>query len=162
MKPHHRYIAVISLAALTAALNVAPLRAASQMSMSKSMSDAPAHFKPKLSAYTTNHDFLVKIISLPHPIPYQKYFSIKFSVYDGHHPNKPLPKARLTMFAGMRHGLKHGFVHGMQSSPKIGDKKGVFPVDGMYFHMMGKWTLKVTVSDNGEKGIAYFNLPCCG
>jgi len=163
MKLHYRHSVIIVLAALTAAaLTSAPIRAASHMSMSKSMSDTPAHFKPKLSVYTTNHDFLIKITSLPHPIPYQKYFSMKFSVYDSHQPNKLLPKAKLKMFAGMRHGLKHGFAHGMQSAPKIGDKNGVFPINGMYFHMMGKWTLKVTVSDHGQKGIAYFDLPCCG
>jgi hypothetical protein len=123
--------------------------------------DIPAHFTPKLSAYTTNRQFLVKIDKLPDPIPYQKNFSLGFAVYDGSEPTKKLQDARLSVFAGMRHGLPHGFVHGMQTTPKIVDKDGVLMVDGMFFHMHGKWTLRTTVSEGDKQDVAYFDLPCC-
>jgi hypothetical protein len=122
----------------------------------------PAHFKLTRSAYTTNHAFLVKMTSLPSPIPYQDYFTLRFAVYDGHQPDRQLTDTGLALFAGMRHGMKKGFAHGMQSTPKIERKNGIFTVQGMHFHMMGKWTLKLTVSRAGRQGIAYFDLPCCG
>ena len=134
-----------------------PGRAMDQMPMS----DAPAHFKPTLSAYTASHEFFVKLIGLPDPIPYEKYFSLRFAVFDGRHPDNQLANASLTVLAGMRHGIQNGFAHGMQSSPKIATKDGIVTADGMYFHMMGKWTLAVTVKQAGQQGVAYFDLPCC-
>ena len=83
------------------------------------MSDGPSQFKPTISAYTTNHEFLAKLIKRPDPIPYQKYFALRFAIYGGQHPDKMLPKARLKVAAGMPHGMAHGFAHGMQSSPKL-------------------------------------------
>jgi hypothetical protein len=123
--------------------------------------DMPAHFTPKRSVYTTNHQFFVKLAELPDPIPYQKYFTVGFTVYDGNDPTKQLPNAHLTLFAGMRHGMPHGFAHGMQSSPKIVDTDGTLTAEGMYFHMLGKWTLRATVTEGGKQDIAYFDLPCC-
>ncbi|HTV88971.1 MAG TPA: hypothetical protein VME41_08150 [Stellaceae bacterium] len=126
------------------------------------MSKAPAHFAPTRQAYTTNHRFLVTLTAVPKPIPFEKYFDLRFAVYDTKHPAKPLPDAGLALFAGMRHGLKHGFAHGMNSTPKIVDRDGVVTVSGMYFHMMGPWTLKVAVHSGSDTGVAYFQLPCCG
>ncbi len=131
-------------------------------SMHMSMPEGPATFAPTRQAFTTNHELLVKLITLPSPIPYEKYFTIRFAVYDAAHPMVQIPSANIQLFAGMRHGLKHGFAHGMQSAPKIVDHGGVFTISGMYFHMMGPWTLKVTASGGGKNGVAYFQLPCCG
>lgn len=128
----------------------------------KMQMEAPADFAATRQAYTKNHDFLVKLVALPQPIPYEGYFDLRFAVYDGHHPTKQLTDADLTIEAGMRHGLTQGFAHGMQSSPKITKRNGEFTVSGMYFHMMGPWVLKMTVSDGGKQGVAYFRLPCCG
>lgn len=150
------------LAAVAAALFAAAPGSAAAAGKMTMADNGPAHFPPTRQAYTTNHDFLLKLVTLPQPIPYQKYFTIEFAVYDGHHPEQRLHNVKLSMFAGMRHGLKHGFRHGMDSSPKIIDHDGMFRIEGMYFHMMGKWTLKLTVAQPGRKGIAYFNLPCCG
>lgn len=165
----NRLVPLITLAAtvsLLAAQGAAVAHPAQMQSPSASASmdmadSGPAHFKPTRQAYTSNHDFLVKLIKLPQPIPYQKYFKISFEVFNGHHPSQLLKKAKLSIFAGMRHGLKHGFAHGMDSSPKIINHNGAFTVEGMYFHMMGRWTLKVTATDAGKTGIAYFDLPCC-
>jgi len=132
------------------------------MKMAMPMSDAPAHFKPTRAAYTTDHRFLIKLLSLPSPIPYQQYFTIRLAVYQGHPPHKRLAGVPLDLFAGMRHGLKHGFAHGMNSSPRLGRNNGVITVSGMYFHMMGPWVLKTTVYGGGKPSVAYFKLPCCG
>ncbi len=153
----NRFLAPVLAAALAASAGIAA--ANGHMAMEH---NGPAHFPPTRQAYTTNHLFLVKLVTLPRPIPYQKYFTIRFEVHDGHHPSRRLSNVTLSMFAGMRHGLKRGFAHGMESSPKIADNDGVFTIEGMYFHMMGRWTLKVTVAHAGQKGIAFFDLPCCG
>jgi hypothetical protein len=131
------------------------------MKMPMAMPEKPAHFAPTRQAYTTNHRFLIKLLSVPRPIPYEKYFDLRFAVYDAKHPDKQLPDAGLEIYAGMRHGMKTGFAHGMQSAPKIDAKGGVFTISGMYFHMMGPWTLKATVTKGKETGVAYFQLPCC-
>jgi hypothetical protein len=146
-----------------AVLGAASIPALAQSgTMNMPMAEKPAHFAPTRQAYTTNRRFLVRLLSVPQPIPFEKYFKLRLAVYDPKHPAKPLPDARLALSAGMRHGLKHGFAHGMQSAPKIAEKDGIFTVSGMYFHMMGPWTLKAAVARGGGQGTAYFQLPCCG
>jgi hypothetical protein len=124
--------------------------------------EGSANFEPTRQAFTPDHQFLVKLLSLPTPIPFEKYFQLRFAVYDGHEPTRQITGATMEVFAGMRHGLKHGFAHGMQSSPRVESKGGVFTVSGMYFHMRGHWVLKITVRKGPKKGTAYFHLPCCG
>ncbi len=148
---------VLGAAVLAAALAMPAITATAM-----EMSGTPAHFSPTRTAYSADHAFLVKLLSVPKPILFEKYFSLKFAVYNGHHPGTPLPNASMRIFAGMRHGLKHGFAHGMQSSPKISSHNGVFTVQGMYFTMMGPWVLKMWVTDGSRHGIVYFKLPCCG
>jgi hypothetical protein len=150
------------LAFALAALAASPAVYAGDMNMKMPMSDKPAHFKPTRSAYTTDHRYLIKLVSLPAPIPYEKYFRVRLSVYDGKPPHKKLRDAKVEVFAGMRHGRKHGFAHGMESAPKLATKDGVVTVSGMYFHMMGPWILKATVKNEGNSSVAYFRLPCCG
>ena len=140
----------------------APSAVAQSATMKMAMTEGPAHFRPTRQAYTTNHRFLVRLLALPTPIPFEKYFDLHVAVYDGHHPKTRLNDARLSLFAGMRHGMKHGFAHGMQSSPEVAKKGGVFTVSGMYFHMNGPWVVKMTVHAEGHEGVAYFRLPCCG
>ncbi len=130
--------------------------------MPMAMPEGPAHFAPTRQAYTENHRFLVKLLTLPKPIPYEKYFDLRFAVYDGHDPKRQLTDAKLEVEFGMRHGLKHGFAHGMQSAPKETETNGQFTLSGVYFHMMGPWVIKLTVNEGGKQGTAYFRLPCCG
>lgn len=151
------FLALLSMAAVTSAQ-----AAMKQAAMKMEMSDTPAHFAPTKAAYSNGHAFLVRLLAVPKPIPFEKYFTVRFGVYDGHHPKHLLSNASLKLNAGMRHGLKHGFAHGMESSPKISDKGGVFTVSGMYFHMNGPWVLKMWVRDGAKHGIVYFKLPCCG
>lgn len=145
----------------------APLAAADEgatngMKMNMPMSDAPAHFKPTRTAYTAHHLFLVKLLAVPTPIPFEKYFTIRLGIYDGAAPHKKLSDAAVEIYAGMRHGMKTGFAHGMNSSPKVASDDGIVDVSGMYFHMMGAWTLKATVRQGGKEDVAYLQLPCCG
>jgi hypothetical protein len=148
------------LAAALAACAAAPAVRAAGMDME--MSGAPAHFAPTRAAYTGDHRYLIKLLELPNPIPYEKYFSLRLAVYEGHAPHKKLGDAQVQVVAGMRHGMKHGFAHMMESDPKLASAAGEITVSGMYFHMMGPWIMEVTVSDGGMPSVASFKLPCCG
>lgn len=130
--------------------------------MSKGMEMSPARFEPTREAYTEKHMFLVRLVDLPEPIPYQKHFTVRFAVFDGQDTGRQLGDAAITLQAGMRHGMASGFAHGMNSAPKMENRQGGVAAEGMYFHMMGRWTVKVTVKEGGREDVAYFDLPCCG
>jgi hypothetical protein len=125
------------------------------------MSAEPAQSTPTAEAYTADRQFLVRLLSVPKPIPYEKYFSVAVGVYDANNPARRLSDVQLTVVAGMSHGLGQGFAHTMQSSPKIEIHDGVATVSGLYFHMMGSWTMEVMVRMRDEESAAYFQLSCC-
>ena len=125
------------------------------------MVDAPSDMEPTRSAYTADHRFLVRLLSMPEPIPFQKPVTLTFAVYDGSNPAEKLTDADLKISAGIRQGRKEDFTHGMAGAPRITAKDGVFMVSGMYFTMMGPWTLETTVNRGGKQSVAYFELPCC-
>ena len=155
-----------SLIATTAVLAVAQSRPMTVQSGDRAepqpMSDDPAHFAPTRESYTADHRLLVKLLSVPSPIPYEKYFTVRLGVYDGQNPAQQLADVRLQVSAGMSHGLGQGFAHGMQSAAKVEVRDGVAVVSGMFFHMTGAWTMEVTVHTEGAEGTAYFQLACCG
>ena len=151
------HIAVALIAALPALAVNEP--AAAQPPETMPGNSGPA--KPAREAYTTNHQLLVRLLSVPTPIPMEKYFSVRLAVYDGNDPHRQLPVVRLQVAAGMSHGIAQGFAHGMQSSPQIKINNGIATVSGMFFHMTGEWTLEATVHAGGHDGIASFILPCC-
>ena len=121
----------------------------------------PVQAVPTVQAYTADRQFLVRLLSVPKPIPYEKYFSVAVGVYAANNPARHLSDVQLAVVAGMSHGLGQGFAHTMQSAPKIAVRDGVATVSGLYFHMMGSWTLEVTVRMRDEESAAYFQLPCC-
>jgi hypothetical protein len=123
--------------------------------------DQAAQLEPARQAFTTNDAFLVKVVSLPGAIPFEKHFTLSLSVFDGKNTDRKLQDAKVDVNAGMRHGMKTGFAHGMHYSPRIEAKDGVVTVSGLSFHMMGKWTLQVDVQNGAEKGTAFLDLPCC-
>jgi hypothetical protein len=125
------------------------------------MSAGPAQSTAATEAYTADRQFLVRLLSVPKPIPYEKYFSVTVGVYDANNPARRLSDVQLAVVAGMSHGLAQGFAHTMQSAPKIEARDGVATVSGLYFHMMGSWTMEVTVRMRDEESAAYFQLPCC-
>lgn len=145
------------LSAVVLALLALP--AAAQMSGM----DMPMHKTGPVmrTAYTTNHLFMLKLVSVPPAIPYEKYFRIRMAVYDGNDPMRRLRHARVAVNVGMRHGMKTGFMHGMESAPRVSERDGIVTISGLYFHMMGPWTIATTVRADGKEGTAYFDLPCC-
>ena len=116
---------------------------------------------PVREAYTDDHQLLVRLLSVPNPIPMAKYFSLQLAVYDGSNPHQQLTDAQVQIAAGMSHGMTQGFMHEMQSSPRIETQNGIATVSGMFFHMTGEWTLRVTAHTTSHDGTVLFNLPCC-
>jgi len=153
-----RTFTLAAVLTISAAATPAP---AQMTDMHMSMPMKPSHFAMVHQEYTTNHQFLVKMMSVPSPIPYEKYFTVRLAVFDARNPSMRIPDAHVAIFAGMRHGMRTGFAHGMESAPKVTTHDGVTTISGMYFHMMGPWTLKTTVNADGRTGVAYFQMPCC-
>lgn len=116
---------------------------------------------PARAAYTADRQLLVRLVSVPNPIPMEKYFAVRLAIYAGNDPGQPLPDAQIQVTAGMSHGMAQGFAHEMQSSPHIEIRNGIATVSGMFFHMTGEWTLQVRVHAAGHDGTVSFNLPCC-
>ena len=116
---------------------------------------------PARAAYTADRQLLVRLVSVPNPIPMEKYFSLRLAIYAGNDPRQPLPDAQVQVAAGMSHGMAQGFAHEMQSSPHIEIRNGIATISGMFFHMTGEWTLQVRVHAAGHDGTVSFNLPCC-
>ena len=125
--------------------------------MKKESSD----FEPTREAFTENKDFLVKLVDLPDNIPLKSHFSMGFQVYDGRSPDKKLKDTKLEFSIGMRHGMNDKFAHGMNSEPEVISKPQLTLVNGVYFHMPGKWTIAVSVSEGERVGTAWFDIPCC-
>jgi hypothetical protein len=111
--------------------------------------------------YTSDHRFLIRLLSVPSAVRLQQYFAVRFAVYDGHDAQRRLSDVEIEVAAGMAHGMAEGFAHGMQSAPQVEMRDGVATVSGLFFHMSGEWTVRVTVRHAGEAGTASFQLPCC-
>jgi len=112
-------------------------------------------------AYTADHRFLIRLLSVPSAVHLQQYFTVRLAVYDGRDTQRRLSDVQLEVAAGMAHGMAEGFAHGMQSAPQVEMRDGVATVSGLFFHMPGEWTVRVTVHHAGEEGIGSFLLPCC-
>ena len=111
--------------------------------------------------YTADHHFLIRLLSVPSPVRLQQYFTVRLAVYDGRDTRRQLSDVQLEVAAGMAHGMAEGFAHGMQSAPQVEMRDGVATVSGLFFHMPGEWTVRVTVHHAGEEGTGSFQLPCC-
>jgi hypothetical protein len=112
-------------------------------------------------AYTEGHRFRIKLLSFPRSIRLQEYFTVRLAVYDGNDPRRRLSVVHVEVAAGMTHGMAEGFAHGMQSAPKVQMRDGVVTVSGLFFHMPGVWTMRVTVHHGQDEGTASFQFPCC-
>jgi len=80
----YRRACMMSVAAL--ASFAAPAFAQSSgmnMPMAMPMSQEPAKFAPTLEAYTEDHQYLIKLLALPKPIPFSTAFDLRFAVMDG-------------------------------------------------------------------------------
>jgi hypothetical protein len=159
----YRRACLIGVAALTGfAAQASAQSAGMNMPMVMPMSQQPAQFEPTREAYTEDHQYLIKLVALPKPIPFGTAFDLRFAVMDGKQPTRQLSNVQLELFAGMRHGTEHSFIHSMETPPQVTEKDGAFAVSDMNFDMMGPWTVGVTVRKEKEESTAYFQLPCCG
>lgn len=161
---YHRNLLLIAIGLFITAISAPTVFASETMPATGHdlpMSKVPTESDIETQAYTTNHLYLIKLLSIAKPIPFEQYFDLQFSVFDGKNPTNRIPDAKVKIYAGMRHELKHGYAHGMQSTPQVLANAGVYNVSGMYFHMMGEWTLEITVTKDGQEGSAFFQLPCC-
>jgi hypothetical protein len=123
---------------------------------------AVMHVRPAArQTYTEGHRFLVRLLSVTGPIRLEQYFTLRLAVYDGSDPQRRLSDVQVVVAAGMTHGMSEGFAHGMQSAAKVEMHDGVATISGLFFHMTGDWTLRVTVHEAEEEGTASFQLPCC-
>ena len=158
--------AVFALAVvLLTAMVIVPARATETSPLDRqgmASKEIPVAQIPRREVYTDNHIFLVRLLTIPGQIPFEKYFDVQFAVFDGKTPVQHTQDIEVSVFAGMRHGLRKGFVHGMESSPRVLANEGVFTVSGLFFHMMGPWDLEIHIVKDGREGVASFNLPCCG
>jgi len=116
---------------------------------------------PARQVYTTDHRFLIKLLSMPRAPRLEQYFTVRLGVYDGHDPKRRLTDFQVDVAAGMAHGMTEGFAHGMQSEPRVELRDGEVIVSGLLFSMSGEWTMRVTVHHGGEQGTGSFQLPCC-
>lgn len=112
-------------------------------------------------AYSANKAFLVRLQSVPVPIPYQKHFTVKLRVFDGKRISQTIDDATVGVNVGMRHGGRH-FAHGMDSTPKVSFSKGILTVEGMYFTMRGPWTIELDIQHQKVRDVVSLELPCCG
>jgi hypothetical protein len=112
-------------------------------------------------AYTADHRFLIRLLSVPSAVRLEQYFTVRLAVYDGRDTQRRLSDVQLEVVAGMAHGMAEGFAHGMQSAPQVEMRDGIAIVSGLFFHMSGEWTMRVTVHRAGEEGTGSFQLPCC-
>ncbi|NKF23381.1 hypothetical protein [Solimonas marina] len=149
------------LPAISASADMKSDMAKGGMAMTGMHMDTASDVKPTTQAYTSDHRYFITLDGMPKSIPEQDYFTLHFSVFDGQHPKQPVSGFSLDVQAGMRHGMKNGFAHGMQSSPKISVSGNTATVSGLMFHMMGTWTLQLTVHDGQHTSVADFELPCC-
>jgi len=92
---------------------------------------------------TQNGAFHVRWESQPAPIPRNQPFTLRVHVARADAPDRPLPDAELEVNALMP---EHG--HGMNRVPRsTRQPDGSFLVEGLLFHMRGRWDLVFNVRD---------------
>lgn len=108
--------------------------------------------------------YRIEVLRAPRPLPAGSHFSVRLKVARADGASLELSDLTLSVAAGMRHGREDGFAHGMQSQPEVTREGDLFLVEGLYFHMDGVWTLKVTLEEDGEprRDYAWLDVPCCG
>ena len=109
--------------------------------------------------------YRVEVASAPRPLPAGRHFSLELKVVAVDDAPGAADALSVKVAAGMRHGREDGFAHGMQSQPVVTRQGDIFLVEGLYFHMDGVWTLKITLEnrdDERRRDHAWLDLPCCG
>jgi hypothetical protein len=92
---------------------------------------------------TLNGAFRIRWESQPSPIPRNQPFTLRVHVARADAPDAPLPDAELEVNALMP---EHG--HGMNTFPRTTRQPdGSFLVEGLLFHMRGRWDLVFNARD---------------
>jgi hypothetical protein len=92
---------------------------------------------------TQNGAFRIRWESQPSPIPRNQPFTLRVHVTRADAPDAPLPDAELEVNALMP---EHG--HGMNTFPRTTRQPdGSFLVEGLLFHMRGRWDLIFNARD---------------
>jgi len=88
------------------------------------------------------------------PIPLNQMFGLSVNVYEANDHARPVADTMITVDARMP---EHN--HGMTLQPQVtADGAGNFRVDGMLFHMPGRWELYVDVARGTELERATFEI----
>jgi hypothetical protein len=101
---------------------------------------------------TDEGSFRVTYKPSPDPIPLNEHFSLGVGVTP-YAESDSLPEG-LTIEA---EAIMPEHAHGMTVQPEVGDRgHGSFEVEGMLFHMPGKWEIYIDVMHNGVTETAVF------
>lgn len=107
---------------------------------------APADAPPKDGLSSAGGQYVVIYKTSPHPIPLNEPFAINVRVLDAKSRSEPLADVTLDVDGRMPHHR-----HGMNRQPVVtrGDN-GSFHVQGMLFHMPGRWELYFDITRDGR------------
>lgn len=98
--------------------------------------------------------FHVEYRPRPDPIPLNELFGLSVRVYEGSDRARPAADATVTVDARMP---EHN--HGMTLEPRVvSEGEGRFRVEGLLFHMPGRWELYVDITRGTEMERATFEV----
>lgn len=142
-----------------------PISASSFTDAAKTKAPKPATSKPDMSALTgtqsgtfaglsSDKTFYVTVTADPSPIPLNKLFTLKVSVFD------PADKAKmLTDVSVAADAAMPSHDHGMNTKTKVEKaEEGHHGVRGMLFHMPGHWQIYIDVTRGGVTERATFDV----
>lgn len=98
--------------------------------------------------------FYVVYSPTPDPVPLNQLFRLDLAVYEGDNHSRPAADTELLV-----RGWMPEHEHGMSLVPEVHPLGGGrFAVEGMLFHMPGRWQLEVDVRRNGAAERATFEI----
>ncbi|MGQ0552636.1 MAG: hypothetical protein ACT4PU_05400 [Planctomycetota bacterium] len=110
--------------------------------------------RTELEGFTTNRVFQVHLQPVPDPLPFNAPFALIVRAQRTAAPDVAIPDLELELNAIMP---AHG--HGMNRTPRITRQPdGSFLVEGMLFHMEGRWDLVLILRAGSDFGQAILPL----
>jgi hypothetical protein len=112
---------------------------------------APA---PERGRTSSGSSFYVVYSPIPDPVPLNQLFRLNLAVYEGDSRSRPAADTELLV-----RGWMPEHEHGMNLVPEVHPLGGGrFAVEGMLFHMPGRWQLEVEIRRNGAAERATFEI----
>lgn len=138
-----RLVLVIgACAALTACANQKPAERA-DVQHAPASTQVPATGWKSLTSSEGN--YIVAYTTDPAPLPLNEPFSINVTVRSAQQPSRPVENISLDVDGRMPHHR-----HGMNRQPRIVDHgDGTYLIEGMLFHMPGRWELYFDITRGG-------------